>query len=87
MAAIAEAKGIKSTLNEAVIYDVFSCFGTVGLSIGIEPYLHPACKLILCVLMFLGRLGPMTFFQVFQANIDKEEVNHYKLVEEDILIG
>ena len=79
--------GVKSTFNEAVVFDVFSCFGTVGLAIGIEPYLPIASKLILCVLMFLGRLGPITFFQIFQSNMDKEELKHYKLVEEDILIG
>ena len=81
------ALGLKSTWNEAVIFDVFSCFGTVGLATGIEPYYPVASKLILCILMFLGRLGPMTFFQIFQTNMDKEEVKHYKLVEEDILIG
>ena len=37
--------------------------------------------------MFLGRLGPITFFQIFQNSMDKEDLKHYKLVEEDILIG
>ena len=79
--------GVHTTFNECVIYDVFSCFGTVGLSTGIEAYYPVGSKLILCLLMFLGRLGPITFFQIFQTNMDKEELKHYKLVEEDILIG
>ena len=79
--------GVVSSFNEAVIFDVFSCFGTVGLSIGIESYLPVATKIIFCLLMFLGRLGPITFFQIFQNSMDKEDLKHYKLVEEDILIG
>ena len=84
---IMPSASLNSSFNEAVIYDVFSCFGTVGLSIGIEPYLPIASKIIFCILMFLGRLGPITFFQIFQHSMDKEELKHYKLVEEDILIG
>jgi Trk-type K+ transport system membrane component len=37
--------------------------------------------------MFLGRLGPMTFLQIFQANMDKKQSLHYEYVEEDFLIG
>ena len=37
--------------------------------------------------MFLGRLGPMTFLQIFQTNMDKKVSLHFKYVEEDFLIG
>ncbi|MFN3338034.1 MAG: potassium transporter TrkG, partial [Thermomicrobium sp.] len=41
-------------------FEVTSAFGTVGLSMGITPELHPLSKLILVGTMFAGRLGPLT---------------------------
>lgn len=43
-----------------VLFEVVSAFGTVGLSTGITPELHPASKVLLCAVMFIGRLGPLT---------------------------
>ncbi|QHW33562.1 TrkH family potassium uptake protein [Paenibacillus rhizovicinus] len=41
----------------AVVLEVCSAFGTVGLSTGITPELSPFSQAILMVLMFLGRIG------------------------------
>jgi trk system potassium uptake protein TrkH len=41
-------------------FETFSAFGTVGLSMGITSGLSPAGKLVIVVLMFIGRLGPLT---------------------------
>ncbi len=71
----------------AVIYEVCSAFGTVGVSTGITPYLSLGSKIVICLLMFLGRLGPMTFLQIFQANMDRKQTIHFDYVEEDFLIG
>ena len=81
------ALGLNTDANMAIIYEVFSAFGTVGVSTGITPYISVGSKIVLCFLMFLGRLGPMTFLQIFQANMDKKESLHYEYVEEDFLIG
>lgn len=70
-----------------IFFEVFSAFGTVGLSANLTPFLTWGSKLILCVLMFLGRLGPMTLFSVFSRNIDKESNTHFDYVQSDILIG
>jgi trk system potassium uptake protein TrkH len=43
-----------------VLFEVVSGFGTVGLSTGITPQLTDASKLLLCLIMFIGRLGPLT---------------------------
>jgi trk system potassium uptake protein TrkH len=43
-----------------VAYEVFSAFGTVGLSMGITPFLSSAGKLIIMSVMFIGRVGPLT---------------------------
>ena len=62
IAALEEGKGIPS---ENILFEVFSAFGTVGLSTGIESSISIGSKTVLIMLMFAGRLGPMTFFQVF----------------------
>ena len=41
-------------------FEVFSALGTVGLSLGLTPFLTPAGQLVVILLMFLGRLGPLT---------------------------
>ena len=41
-------------------FEVFSAFGTVGLSRGATGELDTVGKLTICVVMFLGRLGPLT---------------------------
>ena len=82
-----EAIGLSSPEHIAIAYEVFSAFGTVGVSTGITPYISIGSKIVLCLLMFLGRLGPMTFLQIFQANMDKKTNLHYQYVEEDFLIG
>jgi trk system potassium uptake protein len=45
---------------DRVLFEVVSAFGTVGLSTGITADLPVAAQLILVVLMFLGRIGPLT---------------------------
>ncbi|WP_448006891.1 TrkH family potassium uptake protein [Agromyces bauzanensis] len=45
---------------DRVLFEAVSAFGTVGLSTGITGTLPDAAKLVLVVLMFLGRLGPLT---------------------------
>lgn len=42
------------------LFECISALGTVGLSTGITPQLSDAGKIVLVVLMFLGRLGPLT---------------------------
>ncbi len=45
---------------DSILFEVTSAFGTVGLSTGITPNLPPDAQLVLAILMFVGRLGPMT---------------------------
>jgi trk system potassium uptake protein TrkH len=44
----------------ATAFEVFSALGTVGLSLGLTPLLTPAGRVVIIVLMFIGRLGPLT---------------------------
>ncbi len=43
------------------VFEVVSALGTVGLSTGITPSLTPAGKIVLIVLMYVGRVGILTF--------------------------
>ena len=43
-----------------ILFETVSAFGTVGLSTGITPLLSFTGKVIVILLMFLGRLGPLT---------------------------
>lgn len=43
-----------------IFFETVSAFGMVGLSTGITSELSNTSKLILCGVMFFGRLGPMT---------------------------
>lgn len=69
-------------------YEVFSAFSNTGLSIGLVPTLSIGGKITITVLMYLGRLGPMTMFSLFSNNmkIDDERI-HVNYIEEDVLIG
>jgi len=46
---------------EAIMFEVTSALGTVGLSMGIIGDLTPLGKLIIMMLMFMGRVGILTF--------------------------
>lgn len=48
-----------------LIFEQVSAFGTVGLSRGITPFLTNYGKMIIIILMFIGRIGPITFLTVF----------------------
>ncbi len=43
-----------------VLFETVSAFGTVGLSRGITAALTPLGKVVVIVLMFVGRVGPLT---------------------------
>lgn len=43
-----------------LVFEIVSAFGTVGLSRGITAELSDPSRLLLCVAMFTGRLGPLT---------------------------
>jgi len=49
---------------ESLVFEAASAMGTVGLSTGATPLLSSLGKLIVTLLMFIGRLGPLTFGMV-----------------------
>lgn len=59
-----------------LLFEVVSAFGTVGLSLGITASVTTLSKWILIMLMFLGRIGALTFFLAIAAS-DKKESCRY----------
>ncbi|WP_026690906.1 TrkH family potassium uptake protein [Alteribacter aurantiacus] len=43
-----------------IVFEAFSAFGTVGLSMGLTGELSPIGKQVIIVLMIIGRIGPIT---------------------------
>jgi len=43
-----------------ICFEVISAIGTVGLSLGITPFLSVAGKLLIAAVMLIGRIGPLT---------------------------
>lgn len=69
----------------ALFFEVISAFATVGLSLGITPYLSMGGKLALVILMFVGRVGPLTLaLAVGQKNKD---IGNVEYPEGRIMIG
>lgn len=67
----------KNTLIQT-LFEAVSAFGTVGLSTGITPGLSPAGKIILSAVMYLGRIGPLTFaVSVAMKSSRKDEATIY----------
>ncbi|AQT75678.1 TrkH family potassium uptake protein [Streptomyces sp. fd1-xmd] len=69
---------------EAVLFEAVSAFGTVGLSTGITADIPVAGQLILILLMFIGRLGPITLVSSLAL---RERARRYQLPEERPVIG
>lgn len=46
---------------DKLLFEAISAFATVGMSTGITASLPPAGQIALILLMFIGRLGPITF--------------------------
>jgi trk system potassium uptake protein TrkH len=53
----------------ALMFETMSALATVGLSTGITPLLTTEGKLILCAVMFFGRLGPLTAVYALQRRL------------------
>jgi trk system potassium uptake protein TrkH len=66
------------------LFEVVSAFGTVGLSLGVTPKLTAAGKLLITLLMFVGRVGLLTFAFVVVKQAGRDSTLY---AEENIMIG
>jgi len=70
--------------NEDIFFETISAFGTVGLSMGITSQLTVPSKLLIILLMFIGRLGPLTIALIVGSRT-KHQIIHY--IEENVIVG
>lgn len=65
-------------------FEVISALSTVGLSTGITAQLSTPSQVVLCLLMFVGRVGPIALvLSVFQRGRNLV----YDFPEEDVVVG
>jgi len=67
-----------------ILFETTSAFGTVGLSTGITPTLNSIGKIIIIIIMLIGRLGPLSI--VFAFNLSEKRVL-FKYPEENVIVG
>jgi len=65
-----------------IAFESFSAFSTVGLSLGITSSLSTTSKLVLVVVMFIGRVGALT---VLVAFVHQSKQLYYRYPSEDII--
>jgi trk system potassium uptake protein len=58
------------------MFEVVSAIGTVGLSTGVTPTLTDAGKVIIMLLMFMGRLGPISIFVAISSGEGKRDLEY-----------
>ncbi len=68
----------------SIIFESFSAFSTVGLSLGITSSLSNTSKIILVITMFIGRVGMLTLLISF---LKKMAHTKYRHPTEEILIN
>jgi len=67
-----------------VLFEVTSATGTVGLSTGLTPSLSVAGQWVIVLVMFIGRIGPLTL--LLALSVSGRPV-HYEYAEEQVAIG
>ncbi|MDI6703614.1 MAG: TrkH family potassium uptake protein [bacterium] len=67
-----------------LLFEVVSAFGTVGLSTGITPYLSILGKIVITIIMFVGRVGPLTLALAVGG---QKTLVAYKYPEEEVIVG
>lgn len=76
--------GLEDLPLKAIAFEVFSAFGTVGLSLGITPFLSDAGKVIIVLVMFIGRVGTLSLLMALASGYKRTDIKYPK---EGISIG
>ena len=72
-----------------ILFETVSAFATVGTTLGITPYLSSLGKLLIIIVMFIGRLGPITItvaLMVRQGDKENSKRN-IQYPEEKVMVG
>ncbi len=66
------------------LFETTSAFGTVGLSMGVTPKLNDLQKLAIILIMFAGRVGPLTLAFSLARRSVKKGITY---AEESVMVG
>lgn len=69
-----------------LVFEAVSAFCTVGLSMDVTPGLNAASRLLMVLLMFIGRVGPLVFFAAISLRLDPDRVR-IREAAEDLIVG
>jgi trk system potassium uptake protein TrkH len=69
----------------SLLFEVTSAFGTVGLTLGITPFLSVLGKICIVLIMFVGRVGPLTLVVAVGSRVVLP--NNVEYPEGKVLIG
>lgn len=67
-----------------IMFEASSALGTVGLTMGITPSLTSAGKVVIIILMLVGRLGPLTLLAALTFDLKPVRYNY---PDEAIVVG
>jgi Trk-type K+ transport system membrane component len=68
----------------ALLFEITSAFGTCGMSLGVTSELSTIGKIIIMALMFIGRVGLISFLYTLGG---KTKVEKYQFPQERVIIG
>lgn len=69
-----------------ILYEAFSAVGTVGLTADLTPTLSSASHMVLIVMMYIGRVGPISLALLF-GGMSKPKERARELPEQRIMVG
>jgi trk system potassium uptake protein len=70
----------------ALMFEAVSAFNTVGLSMGVTEHLSDAGRVLSSLMMFVGRVGPLTFAAALALAARRERTG-YRYAYEDVVVG
>ncbi len=68
-----------------LMFEATSAMATVGLTVDLTPVLSDISHVVLMLMMYIGRIGPMTMALIFSGHVDKNQFR--TLPEAKIMVG
>lgn len=68
---------------QLIMFETLSAFSTVGLSVGLTQELTDAGKLVMCFVMLIGRIGPLTMAYLLTS----AKITKLRYPDDDVITG
>ena len=68
-----------------MLFETISAFSTVGLTRGLTPELSKIGRILLSIVMYIGRVGPLTIAFAFMK--ENKNIGNYMYPEGKVIIG